>query len=116
MEESRPMPSRRSPGADPALDHDSLRFVEELEHRLRSLCGTLDANDADQLRDLVRTLFDSAHEQIDCDFIGIEDDGLFEEMEVSSVTERVEDIVAFCRAAVASKEPADAPEPGSDEA
>jgi hypothetical protein len=110
------MPPGRASDGDPKPDHESIQFVEELERRLRSLCGTIDANDADALRDLVRTLFDSAHEQIDCDSIGIEDDGLFEEMEVSSATERVEDLVAFCRAAIYSKEPADAPEPGSDEA
>ena len=110
MEESRSIrPCRASSGSP-------LEGVEELERRLRSLCGAVDANDARALRDLALSLRDSAQEEFDCDFIGIEDDGLLEEMEIAAVTERVEDLVAFCRAAIASTEPIDAPEPGSDEA
>ena len=118
MEESRSIrPSGSFDGLSrPGSGHEALQFVEELERRLRSLCGTVDSNDARALRDLVRSLRDSAQEEVDCDFIGIEDDGLLEEMELSAATERVEDLIAFCRAAMTSSESAGDPEPGSDEA
>lgn len=110
------MRSRKPPRGHAGADDESIELVGELERRLRSLCGTLDANDADALHELVRSLFDSAQETADCDLIGLEDDGLLEEMEISAVTERAEDLVAFCRAAIRSEEAVDGPEPGSDEA
>lgn len=89
-----------------------LRLVDDLDARLRSLCGVLDARDAQDIRDLARTLAATAREEVECDLAGLEctgleddgmlDDGLLDEMELSALSERAEDLVSFCRMAIES--------------
>ncbi len=79
-----------------------LLLVRELERKLCSLSRALDARDAGELRRLAAGIAEAAHEDLDCGLIGLddEDDGLLDEMQFSSITERTEDLVAFCRAAM----------------
>lgn len=94
-----------------------LRLVDDLDARLRSLCGVLDARDAQDIRDLARTLAATAREEAECDLAGLEctgleddgmlDDGLLDEMELSALSERAEELVSFCRMAIESAQEAD---------
>ena len=79
-----------------------LLLVEDLDRKLRSLSGALDARDEHDLRQLAYNLAEAAREDLDCDLIGLDDDddGLLDEMQLSSVTERADDLIAFCRAAL----------------
>ena len=88
----------------------TMRLVDELDMRLRALRGALDARDAEDVRSLAETLAETAREEADCTLIGLEDqDGLIEEMELSMLTERAEDLISFCRMAMrdATQEPID---------
>lgn len=102
-----------------------LRLVDDLDGRLRALCGVIDARDAHDIRELACLLAAAAREENDCEGIGLDgtdleadpcDDGLLDEIEIASVTERAEELVAFCRLAIESSDEAREPEPGSDEA
>jgi hypothetical protein len=87
-----------------------MRLVDELDMRLRALRGALNARDAEDVRSLARTLAETAREDADCTLIGLEEeDGLIEEMELSMLTERAEDLISFCRMAMrdATQEPID---------
>lgn len=87
-----------------------MRLVDELDMRLRALRGALDARDAEDVRSLARTLAETAQEEADCTLIGLEEeDGLIEEMELSMLTERAEELISFCRMAMrdATQEPID---------
>ena len=89
-----------------------LRLVEDLDRRLRSLCGAIEARDAADIRRLAEALADAAREDAGCDLIGLEDDvledeSLRDEMDMSSMTERAEELVSFCRAAMESCAPGD---------
>jgi hypothetical protein len=89
-----------------------LRLVEDLDRKLRSLCGAIEARDAADIRRLAEALADAAREDAGCDLIGLEDDALedeslLDEMDMSSVSERAEELVSFCRAAMESCEPMD---------
>jgi len=89
-----------------------LRLVEDLDRRLRSLCGAVEARDAADIRRLAEALADAAREDAGCDLIGLEDDvledeSLRDEMDMSSITERAEELVSFCRAAMESCAPGD---------
>ncbi len=87
-----------------------MRLVDELDMRLRALRGALNARDAEDVRSLARTLAETAREDADCTLIGLEEeDGLIEEMELSMLTERAEDLIPFCRMAMrdATQEPID---------
>ena len=87
-----------------------MRLVDELDGRLRALRGALDAGDAADVRALAQGLADAAHEEADCSLIGLEEeDGLIEEMELSMLLERAEDLISFCRMAMrdATQEPVD---------
>lgn len=77
------------------------RLVENLDGRLHALRDALDAGDAAELRAIAAILAENAREEIDCGFIGLEqDDGLVEEMELSLITERAEELIHFCRLAM----------------
>lgn len=61
----------------------------------------VDARDAAEIREIAREFVEIASEEVDCDLIGLEeDDGLVEEMQLSLLTERVEDLISFCRMAM----------------
>lgn len=61
----------------------------------------LDACDAAHVRALAKGLAENAHEEADCNLIGLEDDdGLADEMQLSRLLERAEDLIAFCRMAM----------------
>jgi hypothetical protein len=122
--------SRRGSGAgfrraDMEPGNRMLRLVDDLDGRLRALCGVIDARDAHDIRELACLLAAAAREESDCEGIGLDgtdleadpcDDGLLDEIEIASVTERAEELVAFCRLAIESSDEAREPEPGSDEA
>lgn len=66
-----------------------------------ALREALDACDAARVRALAKGLADTAHEEADCNLIGLEDDdGLAEEMQLSRLLERAEDLITFCRMAM----------------
>ena len=98
-----------------------LRLVEDLDSRLRALCGVIDARDAQDIRELARTLAATAREEVECDLAGLEctgleddgmlDDGLLDEVEISALTERAEELVSFCRMAIDSACEADPDHP-----
>jgi hypothetical protein len=115
--------------ADMEPGNRMLRLVDDLDARLRALCGVIDAHDAQDIRELATLLAAAAREESDCERIGLDgtdldadafeaafEDGLLDEIEISSVTERAEELVAFCRLAIESSAEPREPEPGSDEA
>ena len=62
---------------------------------------SVDARDAAEIHEIAREFVEMAGEEVDCDLIGLEeDDGLVEEMQLSLLTERVEDLISFCRMAM----------------
>lgn len=78
-----------------------VRLVDSIDGRLRALRESLDARDAAEIAEVTREFAEIAREEVDCDLIGLEeDDGLVEEMQLSLLTERVEDLIAFCRMAM----------------
>ena len=78
-----------------------MRLVESIDDRLRTLRESVDERDAAEIREIAREFAEIAREEVDCDLIGLEeDDGLVEEMQLSLLTERVEDLIAYCRMAM----------------
>ena len=93
-------PGQRPDGRDDP-ESRTMRLVDELDMRLRALRGALDARDASDVRALAETLAEAAHEEADCSLIGLEEeDGLIEEMELSMLLERADDLISFCRMAM----------------
>ena len=95
----------REPGQRPDGREDpgsrTTRLVDELDMRLRALRGALDARDALDVRALAQSLAEAVHEEADCSLIGLEEeDGLIEEMELSMLLDRADDLISFCRMAM----------------
>jgi len=95
----------REPGQRPDGREDpgsrTTRLVDELDMRLRALRGALDARDALDVRALAQSLAEAVHEEADCSLIGLEEeDGLIEEMELSMLLDRADDLISFCRMAI----------------
>lgn len=74
-----------------------MRLVGELDGRIRALRNALNGRDVDAIRALARDLAEAAHEDAACTLMGLEEDGLVEEMEISLLLERAEDMISFCR-------------------
>ena len=91
--------SRSNRPEDPGCS--ALRHVAEIDRRLCALRDALYACDAAHVHALAKGLADNAHEEADCNLIGLEDDdGLADEMQLSRLLERAEDLIAFCRMAM----------------
>lgn len=111
----------RSPlTSDPEMRELVMWFLGDLERRVVAIRGALDAHDADRLRVLAHQLAGSAKgygfEQIgeaarkvesEIRFINLHresvhgsDDGLEDEVQLSSLTEKTEDLIVLCRRAL----------------
>jgi hypothetical protein len=102
MEGSGHMPYGGLDRGDRFCGDRTMRLVDDLELRLRVLCGIIDSNDAQDLHELATRIAAQAREEAEASLIGIDDDGLLDQIELAAVTERIEDIASYCRDAIGS--------------
>ncbi len=118
MDEAGPMSTRKRFSEDPEMRAVVARFVEELGPRLCAIREALDAQDAGRLRAIAHHIASNApvagwkpvgdaakrlEDEIRMLEDDSDDDGLFDEMSLSAVTEMAEDLVTTCRRAMESR-------------
>jgi hypothetical protein len=102
MEDAGSNPLRRGRGLESG--DRMVRLADELDDCLQSLRGSFDDLDSARLRELAFGLSAAAREEFGDEFegafIGLDEDGLPEEMELASLHDRLEDLISFCRASI----------------
>ena len=53
-----------------------MQLVESIDDRLRTLRESVDERDAAEIREIAREFAEIAREEVDCDLIGLEEDGI----------------------------------------